>query len=150
MLSADDSSAPQITEPLCAVFRRRLRQAGQKYTPERARILDAIIRLDDVFDADTLGRSLAEAGHEVSKATVYRTLKLLQDAAILQQVLIDPEQARWQLIYGRSPKDLLIRVDTDEIVAVTLPELDALCARVCAERGLTMQGHRLHIFATDG
>ena len=37
----------RIIEPLCAVFRRKLKSEGLKYTPERAQILDAIIRRDD-------------------------------------------------------------------------------------------------------
>jgi len=143
-----ESVSTAIQEPLCAVFRRRLKQAGHKYTPERARILDAIIRIDDIFDAETLQRALSAGGHDVSKATVYRTLKLLQDAGIIQQLMIDPEQSRWQLVYGRSPRAVLIRVDTDEITPIDLPGLDELCRRACADRGLRLEGRRLHIFAT--
>ncbi len=137
----------RIHEPLCAVFRRRLKAAGQKYTTERAQILDAIIKLDDVFDADTLQESLRESGFRVSKATVYRTLKLMQESGIIQQVLLDAEQSRWQLIYGRTPRDLLIRVDTNEVVPIDAPELTALCERICAERGLALHGRRFQIFA---
>ena len=150
MVIRREGSAPemQIREPLCAVFRHRLKEAGQKYTAERAQILDAIIKLDDVFDADVLQESLRDASFRVSKATVYRTLKLLQDVGIIQQVLLDSEHARWQLIYGRSPTDLLIRVDTNEVIAIEAPELTELCAQICAARGLHLQGRRFHIFAT--
>ena len=50
-----------IVEPLCAVFRRRLKAEGLKYTPERAQILDAIIRRDDVFRADELMDSMRQS-----------------------------------------------------------------------------------------
>lgn len=147
----DVNSAPlpaiRIREPLCAVFRRRLKEAGQKYTPERAQILDAIIKLDDVFEADQLQEELRRSGFRVSKATVYRTLKLMQDAGVIQQVLLDAEQARYQLIYGRSPRDLLIRVDTNEIIPIEAPELAAICERICLEKGLELQGRRFQIFA---
>ncbi|RMD61217.1 MAG: hypothetical protein D6824_08325, partial [Planctomycetota bacterium] len=77
-MSAASSPQPRVTieEPLCAVFRRRLRDAGQKYTPERAAILDAIIRIDDIFDAEQLQEQLRALGRPISKATVYRTLKV--------------------------------------------------------------------------
>jgi len=48
----------EIREPLCAVFRRRLKDAGQKYTPERAQILDTILKIDDLFEAEDLQEAL--------------------------------------------------------------------------------------------
>lgn len=138
----------QIAEPLCAVFRRRLKEAGQKYTPERAQILDAIIQLDDIFEAEQLQQELRKANFRVSKATIYRTLKLLQEAGIIQQVLVDAEQTRYQLVYGQRPQDLLIRVDTHEVEAIDAPELNEIRDRICRERGLEPQGHRFQIFAT--
>lgn len=141
-------TAIRIREPLCAVFRRRLKNAGQKYTPERAQILDVIIKLDDVFEADQLQEELRQSGFRVSKATVYRTLKLLQEAGIIQQALLDVKQGRWQLIYGRSSRDLLIRVDTQEVIPIEVPELIALRERLCRDHGLEVQGHRLQIFAS--
>ena len=64
--------------PLCAIFRRHLKEQDLKYTPERADILNAIIGQDGVFEADTLMQSMRDRGQRVSKATVYRTLKLIQ------------------------------------------------------------------------
>lgn len=135
-------------EPLCAVFRRHLKSVGQKYTPERAQILDVIIGLDDLFQADQLIDEMKKSGYRVSKATVYRTIKLLQEAGIIQQVLVHSDQAHYQLAYGKRPRDLLILVDTDEVMPIDVPELVALRDRICREHGITPQGHRLQIFAT--
>ena len=143
----DGAAIPTIMEPLCAVFRRRLKELGQKYTPERAQVLDTIIKIDDVFEAEQLQDALKKSEFRVSKATVYRTLKLLQEAGIIQQVLVDSEQASYQLAYGRRPRDLLIRVDSNEIVRIDVPELIAIRDRICAQLGLEAQGHRLQIFA---
>lgn len=137
----------QIDEPLCAVFRRRLREAGQKYTPERAQILETIIQIDDVFEADRLQEELKKARFRVSKATIYRTLKLLQDAGIIQQAPIDREQSAYMLAYGKRPRDLLIRVDTTEIETVETPEIVEIAERICRERGLELEGWRLQVFA---
>ena len=136
-----------IIEPLCAVFRRKLRAEGLKYTPERARVLDAIIQLDGLFEADALIEALKRGGHRVSKATCYRTIKLLQDAGILQRVLFDQDHAHYQLVYGRRPNDLLIDLDTRRVESIEVPELIALRDRLCRERGLEAKGHRFHIYA---
>lgn len=133
---------------MCAIFRRQLKAVGQKYTPERAQILDAIMRLDGLFEAERLLEEMKKSGFRVSKATVYRTIKLLQDAGIIRHVWFDQEQALYQLVYGREPSALLIRVDTHEVIPIDVPELGAIRDRICKEHGLDPQGHGLQIFAS--
>lgn len=137
----------QIVEPLCAIFRRALKAEGLKYTPERAAILDAIIRIDGLFEAEQLLEMLKRERFRVSKATIYRTLKLLDDSGIVQKVLFDKDQSHYQLAYGQRSNTVLIRVDTGEVLTLDMPELLALRDRVCRERGLVPEGHRLQIFA---
>lgn len=161
--AADDDI--RIIEPLCAVFRRKLKAEGLKYTPERAYILDAIMRraMDadaaakpgaaatiaqkgGVFEAEELVEAMRKQGFRVSRATVYRTIKLLAEAGIIQQVLFDTDQAHYQLAYGRASSGLLVNVDTNEITPIDVPELTALRDRLCRERGLIAEGHRLVIY----
>ena len=136
----------EILPPLCAVFRQHLRSEGQKYTPERAQILDTIINLDGLFEADTLLDRVRADGYSSSKATVYRTLKLLEGAGIIQRVPFEREQVHYQLIYGRRANTLIIDVETGVVEAIEVPELLALRDRLCRERGLEAEGHRLQIY----
>ncbi|MEL6496950.1 MAG: transcriptional repressor [Planctomycetota bacterium] len=135
-------------KPLCSVFRRHLKAENQKYTPERARVLDAVIEMNGLFEADELVAKLRQADFRVSKATVYRTVKLMQDAGIVQRVLAGGDLPKYQLIYGSRPSDLIVRIDTDESIAIDVPELDAICERICAARGLVATAHNFQIFAT--
>ncbi|MDX2146141.1 MAG: transcriptional repressor [Planctomycetota bacterium] len=137
-----------IIEPICAVFRRKLKSEGLKYTPERARVLDTIVRREGLFSAEDLLTELKSGGMRVSKATVYRTIKLLIDAGILQRLIIDDEHALYQLLYGSKPGDLIIRLDTKQVIALDAPELIALRDRLAAQYGLIAHGHRLHVFAS--
>lgn len=145
--SPNATPALRITEPLCAVFRRQLKAEGQKYTPERAQVLDAIIQLDRIFEAEQVIDELRRRRHRVSKATVYRTIHLLQEAGIIQRVLTEGDQAQYQLAYGESPNDTLVRLDTREAITIDVPELAAIRDRICREMGLIPQGHKLQIFA---
>lgn len=135
-------------DPLCAVFRRHLKAVGQKYTPERAQILDTLIRLDDIFEAEGLQKALKRDGFRVSKATVYRTIKLLQDAGIIQKIVYDSDLAHYQLTYGRRPREVLVRMDTKEVKSIDVPELAEIAARVCRQHGLKTESHRFVIFAS--
>ncbi len=146
--NADAPSQLDIIEPLCAVFRRALKAEGLKYTPERAMILDTIIAFDGLFEADQLLDALKDKGHSVSKATVYRTLKLLESCSIIQQVLFDRDQSHYQLTVGNTGNTLLINIDTGEVESVQVPGLLELRDKICAARGLKPQGHKLQIFVS--
>jgi Fur family transcriptional regulator, ferric uptake regulator len=138
--------------PLCAVFRKHLRADRQKFTPERAQVLDTVIQIDRVFEADELLLELRRRGMAVSKATVYRTLKLLQDAGIIEAVVLDPPrpQSHYRLAYGRPPRDQMICVETGQVVEFSAPELKQLRDRIAAEHGWSPVGHRFQIFAVSG
>ncbi len=137
-----------VIEPVCAVFRRTLKGAGLKYTLERAQILDSVMRQPGLFHADELIKGLKDEGFRVSKATVYRTLKLMQESGIIQRVLFDDDDAgRYQVVFGTSASDLLIRTDNGDAKQIELPELRALCEKICAKHGLKLKGHRLQVFA---
>jgi Fur family ferric uptake transcriptional regulator len=146
-LPKNQGESLEIMEPLCAVFRRKLKSEGLKYTPERAQILDAVIRQEGLFEAEKVQGDLKRAGFRVSKATVYRTIRLLQDSGIIQRVLINPEQSHFQVVYGHTPSDLIIRVDGGAPIAIDAPELVMLRERLCREHRLVAVGHRLHVFA---
>ncbi len=155
ILSDDSSSLPapiqvptfQAFAPLCAVFRRFLKSQDLKYTQERADVLDAIIARDDAFEAEELLLDLRTRGHEVSKATVYRTLRLLIDAGIITQSLFDAKQSQYELLYGKEPRDCMVCMKTGRRVEFRSRELIELRDRICRELGWQSVGHRFQIFA---
>src|SRR3569623_2702031 len=102
-------------EPVCAIFRRYLHGQKLKFTPERAMILDAVLRMSGLFHADQLVQDLNQLGHRVSRATAYRTLAHLQDAGILKQVFFDNKQSHYEVLAGRQAYDYLICVVTGKV-----------------------------------
>jgi Fur family ferric uptake transcriptional regulator len=144
--SIDDRESLAMA-PLCAVFRKFLKTQSLKYTPERADILNAIIERDEVFEVDELLADMRSRGYRVSKATVYRTIKLLQDAGIITQALFDAKQAHYQLIYGKKPRDYMVCMKTGRTIEFTSEELAAIRDRICREHGWEAIGHRFQIYA---
>ncbi len=136
-----------VMAPLCSVFRRYLRSQNLKYTPERADVLNAIIECDDVFEVDQLLMEMRRRGHRVSKATIYRTVKLLQDAGIITQALFDSKQAHYQLIYGKAARDYIVCMKTGKYIEFSDDELVALRNRICKAHGWDPVGHRFQIYA---
>ena len=144
-VSTDD----QIIQPMCAIFRRYLKRQGLKFTQERAMILDAVLDKPGVFEADELLQEMRDAGHRVSKATIYRTLKHLREANIINEVLIDPRQAHYELSFGREPKGHLVCVETNQIIEFSTRDLVELREKVAREHGFEPLSHRFIIYGVS-
>src|SRR3954465_12236666 len=133
-------------EPVCAIFRRYLHGQQLKFTPERAMILDAVLRKNGLFQAEQLVSDLNGLGHRVSRATAYRTLAHLQDAGILKQVFFDNKQSYYEVIAGRQTYDYLICVATGKVIEFSSEKVRRLCEEICREHGFEPLSHQLHIY----
>jgi len=142
--SANRETAPY--EPVCAIFRKYLHGQKLKFTPERAMILDAVLRQKGLFEAERLVNDLKQIGHDVSRATAYRTLAHLQDAGILKQVFFDNRQSYYEVIAGRQTYDYLICVATGKVVEFSSDKLRRLRDEICHELGFSPLSHQFHVF----
>ena len=133
-------------EPVCSLFRRYLHGERLKFTPERAMILDAVLRKEGLFGADELVTDLKSLGHRVSRATAYRTLSHLQDAGILKQVFFDNKQSFYEVIAGRQAYDYLICVATGKVIEFSSDKVRRLRDEICREHGFEPLSHQLHIY----
>ena len=133
-------------EPVCAIFRRYLHEQKLKFTPERAMMLDAVLRKTQLFEPEQLVEDLKSLGHRVSRATVYRTLSHLQDAGIVKQVFFDNRQSYYQVIVGRETHDFLICVTTGRVIEFSSERLRQVRDEICREHGFEPVSHQFHIF----
>jgi Fur family iron response transcriptional regulator len=69
-----------------------LEQHGIQATAQRLRIAELLFARDQHLSAEQIREALAEAGSEVSKATVYNTLNLLAAKGLLKPLQVDPER----------------------------------------------------------
>jgi Fur family ferric uptake transcriptional regulator len=141
----DTDDEPMI-QPLCAIFRRFLKRQGLKFTPERAKILNAVLSKEGVFEADQLLYEMRDEGDRVSKATIYRTLKHLLEARIITEVLIDSKQAHYQLCFGREAKGHLVCQETSKVTEFSTTEINAIFERVCKEHGYDPVSYRFVVY----
>jgi len=134
-------------EPVCAIFRRYLHRQHLKFTPERAMILDAVLRKQGLFEPEQLAGDLQSLGHRASRATIYRTLSHLQDAGILKQVFFDNKRSYYEVIAGRQTHDYLICVATGKVIEFNSEKLRLLRDEICRQHGFEPLSHRFQIFA---
>lgn len=143
---ADSQRHAAPYEPVCAIFRKFLHHQRLKFTPERAMILDAVLRKTTLFEAESLVEDLKALGHRASRATIYRTLGHLQDAGILQQVSFDNKQSYYRVIAGKLACDYLICVASGKVVEFTSDKLRMLRDEICRQHGFDPVSHQFHIY----
>ena len=82
----------------------------------------------------------------ISLATVYRTVKLLEEAGILDKLEFGDGRARYEDA-ERDHHDHLIDVVSGEVIEFVDPEIEALQEKIAARLGYRLIGHRLELLA---
>ncbi len=78
-------------------FTRFLNEGKYRKTPERFAILRKAIELHSHFDVDALHMAIEEDGYHVSRATVYNTVELLEEAGILSKNVFGQNSAMYEV-----------------------------------------------------
>lgn len=79
----------ESTDHLFRQFSNALLGRGLKQTQERFAILRAIIQLNSPFQIDFLRNQLLSQKYYVSRATLYNTLRLMEDIGVVDKIIMD-------------------------------------------------------------
>jgi Fur family ferric uptake transcriptional regulator len=130
------------------VFREFLQQHKLKYTTERLAILKTVQEFGRPFEAEELLLALRESDYRISKATIYRTLKHLLAAGLLQQVHFGAgKHAHYDFINPADAHDHLLDLDTGKIIPFSSDLVVKLREHIAKKMGFTPVSHRFQIIA---
>src|SRR5205809_6892996 len=91
--TADELATLSVSETPESKFREFLEIRGEKLTEPRRILIRHIFDSHKHFDADELVADLHASGRRVSRATVYRTLRLLVEAGLLRELRLTNRSA---------------------------------------------------------
>ncbi|UWQ97114.1 Fur family transcriptional regulator [Gymnodinialimonas sp. 57CJ19] len=118
---------------------------GLRMTEQRRVIARVLQRSDDHPDVEELyGRAVA-VDPKISIATVYRTVKLFEEAGILDKLEFGDGRARYEDA-ERDHHDHLIDMNSGEVIEFLDPEIEALQERIAQKLGYRLKGHRLELY----
>ncbi len=118
---------------------------GLRITEQRRVIAQVLSQIDDHPDVDSLHRRVVAIDPRISIATVYRTVKLFEEAGILDRHEFQGGRSRYEMVQDEH-HDHLINVETGEVVEFHDPELEALQARIAARLGYRLVDHRMELY----
>lgn len=130
---------PDRLEALCA-------EKGLRMTEQRRVIARVLSESEDHPDAEEIHRRAAGVDARISLATVYRTMRLFEDAGIITRHDFGDGRARYEE-QSDEHHDHLINVRTGEVIEFVNDEIERLQERVAKELGYRLVDHRLELYA---
>ncbi len=127
-------------------FRAFLATRKLRMTREREELLSAIFHAPRHFEAEDLIRTLKRREGRVSRATVYRTLALLEECGILRKSLFGRNRHFFESVVGRRHHDHLICIRTGKIIEFEDDRIEQLQEEICRRYGFRMVDHVHEIF----
>lgn len=123
----------------------RCEAKGLRMTEQRRTIARALEQSGDHPDVEELHRRAAALDARISLATVYRTVKLFDEAGILDRLEFGDGRARYEDA-EREHHDHLIDIATGEVIEFVDPEIEALQERIAQRLGYRLKGHRMELY----
>ena len=126
-------------------FERLCRSKGLRLTGPRRVILDVLKKAKDHPDAIEVHRRATLIDPSIAIATVYRTVRLLEDSGILESHAFGDGRARYEPA-NREHHDHLINVETGDVIEFRSDEIERLQEEIVRGLGYEIVSHRFEIF----
>ena len=118
---------------------------GVKLTDQRKIVAKVMSESNDHPNVDELYKRVSKIDSKISIATVYRTVKLFEEAGILAKHDFKGGKARYEEI-SESHHDHLIDVKTGEIIEFVDDEIEKLQKKVAEKYGYELVDHKLELY----
>ncbi len=123
---------------------------GLRYTPQREEILKIFLSIEKHLSIDELYRIVKKKNPGIGYTTVYRTMKLLEEAGLCSEIDFGDGISRFEHRYGHGHHDHLICVKCGGYTEVVKPKIEELQERLAKEKRFTPLRHKLQIFGVCG
>tara|TARA_S200000501_G_scaffold377353_1_gene435462 strand:- start:1098 stop:1526 length:429 start_codon:yes stop_codon:yes gene_type:complete len=127
-------------------FQNALKKENLKLTKQRLSILDNIVSNTGHRECDEIYDQLKADGKNVSRATVYRTVSILEKYAIVRKLELGDGRARYEYKYGQGHHDHMICVETGEIIEFMSDEIEEIQDKIAKENGFEIIKHIHQLF----
>ena len=125
----------------------KCKQKGVRLTDQRKLIAQVMSESESHPDVDELHKKVSKFDSKISIATVYRTVKLFEEAGIVSKHDFKGSKSR----YEQAPEehhDHLIDINSGEITEFVNEEIEKLQKQVAEKLGYKLVDHRLELYGS--
>ncbi|MFC1543566.1 Fur family transcriptional regulator [Candidatus Neomarinimicrobiota bacterium] len=132
-------------------FKQILHAESLRFTSQRRAVLENILASDDHRGCDDIFISLRNKGIPVSRATIYRTLEVLENAGFVRKMDIGDGCLRYEKKLPLEHHDHIICLKCGRIIEFVDPEIEHLQRQVARKYGfeLIKHSHQLYGLCAD-
>jgi Fur family ferric uptake transcriptional regulator len=130
-----------MTETIVA----RCEAKGLRMTEQRRIVARVIGAAEDHPDVEELYTRASAIDPRISIATVYRTVKLFEEAGILERLEFGDGRARYEDA-ERDHHDHMIDMNSGQVIEFVDPDIEALQQKIADRLGYKLVGHRLELY----
>ena len=123
----------------------RCEAKGLRMTGPRRTIAAVLQASEDHPDVEELYARASAEDAGISIATVYRTVKLFEEAGILEKLEFGDGRARYEDA-ERDHHDHLIDMNSGEVIEFVDPEIEELQEKIARKLGYELRGHKLELY----
>ena len=123
----------------------RCEKKGLRLTEQRRVIAAVLEDAQDHPDVEELYARASAQDASISLATVYRTVKLFEEAGILDRLEFGDGRARYEDA-TRDHHDHLIDLQSGEVIEFVDKEIEALQEKIAQKLGYELKGHKLELY----
>lgn len=136
---------PASAAPSMIDIEKRCAATGMRMTEQRRVIARVLAEASDHPDVEELYARCVAVDDKISISTVYRTVKLFEDAGIIERHDFRDGRSRYETV-PEEHHDHLIDLKTGVVIEFHSPEIEALQERIAREHGFRLVDHRLELY----
>lgn len=132
------------------VFASYLGDQNLKMTPQRRLILDTFIKQDAHLSSEELYAKVKRRDKSIGQATVYRTLKLLNESGLIEPLDFADGVTRYEMSYGETHHDHLICEKCGKNIEIFDDTIEHRQEQLAEEHGFSLLRHKMYLYGICG
>ena len=130
---------------MTSILEKKCVERGLRMTDQRRIIAQVLSEATDHPDAEEVYTRASTKDPKISLATVYRTVRLFDEAGIIETHDFRDGRARYELAEGEH-HDHLIDVQTGDVIEFVNEEIEKLQEKIAKELGYELVDHRMELY----
>lgn len=128
------------------VFQQILETKGLKFTKQRREILNYLLKVKKHVSSEEIYRDLSEEDPSLGRATVFRTLHLLEESGFADKISFADGKKGYEAKFGRPHHDHMICVECSKVIEFSNSVIERLQKKLAQQYLFSPLWHRHEIF----